>query len=85
VLADEDEVVLPISRPPPSPLHPIPLDVETVEDDTATVSTEDPVGLAMNAILEDVEQTEEEQVLYPQQSSASPQLYVVLTIVSLRC
>lgn len=53
---------------------------EDVEDDTATVSTDDPVGLAMEATLgendDDEDEMEDERILYPQRTSISPPMCV---------
>jgi hypothetical protein len=49
--------------------------VSDVEDDSRTVSTEDPVGLAMNATLDEQaedDEDDEEQILYPRMPSGAP-------------
>jgi hypothetical protein len=49
---------------------------EDADDDSATVSTDDPVGLAMKATLgendDDEDEMEDERILYPQRTSTSP-------------
>lgn len=47
------------------------------EDDSRTVSTDDPVGAAMNATL-DEDDDDDEQVLYPRMATESPKMLVFL-------
>lgn len=55
----------PLNRGPPRG-HETISDVGELDDDSRTVSTEDPVGLAMSATLDEQDDDDdEEQVLYP--------------------
>ena len=57
-------------------------DAGDVEDDSRTVSTEDPVGLAMSATLDEQaedDDDDEEQILYPRVPSGAPKACVRLS------
>ena len=73
----EDDIVLPMKQT--DGITPVNRD-EDVEDDAATVSTDDPVGLAMEATLgehdDDEDEMEDERILYPQRTSTSPPMCV---------
>jgi hypothetical protein len=53
--------------------------VGELEDDSRTVSTEDPVGLAMSATLDeqDEEEDEEERILYPRMPTGAAKMCVL--------
>lgn len=71
----------PLDRDPPWP-HETISDAGDVEDDSRTVSTEDPVGLAMSATLDEQgedDEDDEEQILYPRMPSGAPKACVPLS------
>lgn len=55
-----------------------------VEDDSRTVSTDDPVGAAMNATL-DEDDDDDEQILYPRIVAESPKMSVFLITLIVQC
>jgi len=71
----------PLDRDPPRP-HETISDAGDIEDDSRTVSTEDPVGLAMNATLDEQaedDEDDEEQILYPRVPSGASKACVPLS------
>lgn len=59
-------------------------DASDVEDDSRTVSTDDPVGAAMDATL-DEDDDDDEQILYPRIATESPKMSVFLIPLIIQC